>query len=97
MPKQMPTHTVCEATPPSTPATPAEPSTWKLFSTNPVGCSIRPASGSFDDVYAAFDDEDDAYVAAVAKFGVGGGFVIARVATSTLEPVAVSAALFFTK
>jgi hypothetical protein len=48
-------------------------------------------------VVDAFDDEDDAYVAAVDKFGVGGGFVIARVGVNALEPVAVSAALFFTR
>lgn len=50
-----------------------------------------------DEVRGVFDDEEDAYVAAVQEFGVRGGFVIARVAPDACDPVEVSAALFFTK
>ncbi len=49
------------------------------------------------DVKGAFDDEEDAYAAAVTKFGVRGGFVIARVDPRVCEPVDVTAALFFMK
>lgn len=47
------------------------------------------------DVKADFDDEEAAYVAAVQRFGVRGGFVIARVAAETCDPVPVSAGRFF--
>jgi hypothetical protein len=49
------------------------------------------------DVRDAFDDEEEAYVAAVTRFGVRGGFVIARVSADACDPVPVSAALFFAK
>ena len=49
------------------------------------------------DVKDAFDDEESAYVAAVKKFGVRGGFVIARVAFDTCDPIPVSAGLVFAK
>jgi hypothetical protein len=49
------------------------------------------------DVKDAFDDEEEAYVAAVHMFGVRGGFVIARVAPDVCDPIDVTAALFFIK
>jgi hypothetical protein len=49
------------------------------------------------DVKDDFEDEEEAYVAAVNAFGVHGGFVIAHVAADTCEPVPVSAGLFFAK
>jgi hypothetical protein len=48
------------------------------------------------DVKEDFDDEEAAYVAAVQKFGVRGGFVIARVAADTCDPAPVSTGRFFT-
>jgi hypothetical protein len=45
-----------------------------------------------DAVVADFADEDAAYVDAVTRFGVRGGFVVAPVSLDALEP-AISAAL----
>jgi hypothetical protein len=47
------------------------------------------------DVAGDFDEEEQAFVAAVGTYGVRGGFVIALVTADALEPVPVSAALFF--
>lgn len=49
------------------------------------------------DVKDDFEGEEEAYVAAVRRFGVNGGFVIARVAADASEPIAISATLFFAK
>ena len=48
-------------------------------------------------VIDAFDDEETAYVAAVQRFGVHGGFVVAPVATDVCEPAPLTAALIFAK
>jgi hypothetical protein len=50
-----------------------------------------------NEVQGAFDDEEQAYAAGVEKFGVRGGFAIARVEADADRPVPVTAALFFAK
>lgn len=47
------------------------------------------------EVRGSFDDDDDAYVAAVKRFGVHGGFVIAQVTEEASRPVPVTAGIYF--